>query len=638
MRFLLVFITVFAGLAGYSQDLLWAELKTKFPGENSAFSKKNAVLTVDFVKDSLEIYLEVEQEVVFLQDIPVTSARERLYGNSFSEVTDIEVKLLIPENGKYKPLKLSDFERKTDSRNSVFYDDSYYYEIIFPSVQNKAVTSLKYRQIIKDPHLLHSYLFQSDEPVYKGEFKIRVHKNINLDFDLFNKQGFSIVYSKEEKGNYLYHSWKYENMPGYSYEENAPSFRYYIPHIIPRIKSYQIGKTQTTVLSDPNDLFHWYLGFLPSETESSEEMKKIVNSLISGISDEQEKVKQIYYWVQENIRYIAFEDGMRGFKPNTGNYVCEKRYGDCKDMASILVSLLKTAGIKGYFTWVGTRDIPYSYSETPTPNVDNHMIATYINPKGEIIYLDGTGEYTPFGMPTAMIQGKEVLIAIKHDEFRILTVPVISPSENLYTDSVRVILTGNGIEGSGRAHLYGYSKVNASYSVNRSKETDMKNHLIKMLGKGSNKFVLKNYSVTNNLNRDLPLAVNYQFTVDDYVKQHGDEIFINLNLDKIGFNDLIQDRNLPREFEFNKTYKVISEAELPENYELDYLPSGSEFGDKKFSYRITYSVKDNIVRQEKLFTVNHLLLRKDDFNSWNEVIKNLSKAYKETIILKKINK
>ncbi len=73
---------------------------------------------------------------------------------------------------------------------------------------------------------------------------------------------------------------------------------------------------------------------------------------------------------------------MRGLIPHPASYVCEKRYGDCKDMANLIVSMLHMAGVNNaYHTWIGTRDLPFKYTEFPTPIVDNHMIATYVTQK-----------------------------------------------------------------------------------------------------------------------------------------------------------------------------------------------------------------------------------------------------------------
>ena len=67
-----------------------------------------------------------------------------------------------------------------------------------------------------------------------------------------------------------------------------------------------------------------------------------------GARTEPEKVARIYYWVQDHVRYIAFENGLRGFIPHDAGRVYASRYGDCKDMANLLHEMLRMAGVKSY--------------------------------------------------------------------------------------------------------------------------------------------------------------------------------------------------------------------------------------------------------------------------------------------------
>jgi hypothetical protein len=64
-------------------------------------------------------------------------------------------------------------------------------------------------------------------------------------------------------------------------------------------------------------------------------LQTILNQLVAGKSSDEEKVKSIYYWVQDNIRYIAFEEVIAGFKPEAAQTVFSNKYGDCKGMANL---------------------------------------------------------------------------------------------------------------------------------------------------------------------------------------------------------------------------------------------------------------------------------------------------------------
>jgi hypothetical protein len=63
-----------------------------------------------------------------------------------------------------------------------------------------------------------------------------------------------------------------------------------------------------------------------------------VAEITTGITDKNEQVKPIYYWVQDHIKYIAFKEGIAVLQTNLPQNVCNKRYGGCKGMAILLKS------------------------------------------------------------------------------------------------------------------------------------------------------------------------------------------------------------------------------------------------------------------------------------------------------------
>jgi len=52
-------------------------------------------------------------------------------------------------------------------------------------------------------------------------------------------------------------------------------------------------------------------------------------------------------------------------------------------------------------------------------------------------------------------------------------------------------------------------------------------------------------------------------------------------------------------------------------------------------YDISYTVAGNKVRFAKKFYINYLMLWPDQFKDWNDAVKSVSEAYKESLILKK---
>ena len=620
---------------------LWQDLKERYPEEPAVFIDRSEVLNIFLEGDSLKVFSDVAEEIMHLKEQTDAYSGRKVHGSHFSQVADLKAKTLVWDKNRYRPVDVSDFKKNSDRDRGIFYDDSYYYTFDFPSVASRNRTQLAYREIQKDPRFLSGFVFVSYLPQAKTSYTVKTTRDVELVYEVLNDPEKKVKFKKTEKGKSVLYEWTAENVPSVKSEDDAPSIRYFAPHLVCYVKSYQANGKKINVLSGIKDLYDWYYGFVKDlNQEVSPQLSSIVTSLKASSSNETDLVKKVFYWVQDNIQYVAFEQGMRGLIPHHGSYTCEKRYGDCKDMANLIVNMLQVAGVKAYHTWIGTRDLPYKYSEIPTPLVDNHMIATYISVEGRYYFLDATSDYTPFGYPSSMIQGKEAFISKGPSAFEIKQVPVLDKEENLMTDSMTIVLDNDGMTGSGVSTLSGYSKVFGGYELDRAGQDDIKKYVTKLLGKGSNKFFLDQYEVGNLTDRDKPTRIKYSFRILDYFQKIDDEIYVNLNLNKEFYNTFInrETRKAPKETEYQYVKRETISLQLPAGYEVEYLPAKAQHTGPLLGYDISYEVKGDKVFYSKEIYLNYLLMKPDQFASWNESVKTLSEVYKESLILKKKSK
>jgi transglutaminase-like putative cysteine protease len=636
-RKLLIFLLWLVALPGFAQDDLYNKFKSKFPDEPAVFVERSEVMNISIAGDSLNIYSDVFEDILHLKEQTETYASKRVYGSHFNQVENIRAKTLLWDKNRYKEMTVSEFRKNSDRGQGVFYDDSYYYSFNFPSVASQNRTQLEYREVLKNPRFISGYIFQSYLSHGKSTFVLKAPKEVELVYQVLNDNKSLIKFRKTEKGSLVTYEWTAADVPALRAEERSPSIRYYAPHVICYVKSFETKKGKVTVANSMDDLYGWYHSLVKDvNRNNSDELAAIVKELKSKSPDELSFVKNVFYWVQDNVKYIAFEQGMRGFIPHSGSYVCEKRYGDCKDMANIIVNMLKLGGVTAHHTWIGTRDLPYRYSEVPTPLVDNHMIATYID-GDQYYFLDATSDYTAFGMPSSMIQGKEALIGLDEKKYIIKEVPIIKMEKNVMTDSMLLKLENNTIIGTGRSSLHGYAKIFANYELDRAEQTDVKKYVTKLLGKGNNKFYLDDYSVNAMMDRDRPTSIKYAFRISDYAQKISDEVYLNLNLNKDLYNEFVSvsTRKYPFENEYQYIKNEFIEFIIPDGYAMEYLPESVKIEGDDVGCEISYNVKNNRILYHKKFYLNYLLMPSARFEEFNAVVKKFSEAYKESIILKK---
>lgn len=617
---------------------VWKSLQQKFPGEPAVYVERSEVLNLVLEDDSVKAWAELTQDMLHLKDQSDLFADKRIYGSSFTEIKDIKAKTLIWEKSRYKEMSVTSFKKNDSRSDGIFYDDSYYYSFNFPSVASQNRTLLQYRENIKDIRFISGYVMQSNLPHALSSYTIRASKGIELSYRVVNDKDNKISFQRSEKGGFVYYKWTAKDLPAIEFESGAPSLTYYAPYVECHVKSYTTKNNTVRILSDLGDLHRWYNSFVSSlSTSPSSELSAVVDDIKRRSKDETEIVKNIFYWVQDNIKYIAFEQGMRGLIPHPASYVCEKRYGDCKDMANLIVSMSRLAGVNNvYHTWIGTRDLPWKYTEVPTPIVDNHMIATYVNPRGEYIFLDGTGNYTRFGLPSSMIQGKEAFISLAPDKYEVKVVPEITFDVNSTVDHIQLSLDGSKLIGSGQLKQYGYAKVFSGYDLDRGNQEEIRNAVVKHVTKGSNKFNLTKYDIQGLHDRDEATLINYEFSIGDYFQTVGDEIYLNLNLSREAMYPILKaDRKAPFEREYKHTEIETFVFTIPADLDVEYIPQNASWKGPVLNFQVEYSQRPGVIEYTRRLELNSLLVTPAQFKDWNDANKKLSEAYKETIVLKK---
>jgi hypothetical protein len=587
----------------------------------------------------LEIVANIREETQhFGENTNLYSEQSIGFSSTFTEISDLIGHTLVPTGkNRYKKIEVKDFIT-TDSRSSgIFYDDQKKISYVFPALSNGSKTYISYTKKYKEPRLWGYFMFSSFFPVEKSTYSVKVSENVKLNHYLYGIDNDQLNFSKEKRGKYDIYKWSASHLEKLQVSKGANSVLHSAPHLIIYVEAYEYNGKTYNVLGDVSDLHAWYQNFLMDiEDEESEEMKSMVESIIEGKSTELEKVEAIYDWVQKNIKYIAIEDGLGGFKPRSSSLVFRRRYGDCKDMSNLLHNMLNISNIPSSLTWIGTMSIPYSHKEVPTPMADNHMICTYKS-NDQYYFMDATDQYNKLGIPSSHIQGREALINKGKNDFELVDVPVVPLEKNVTIDSVYFEISGEVIFGKGRTIYGGYNRIPVTNNLENLDEDDKKTFLDMILKKGNNKFTLDAVTTHHLLQKDKELQIDYDFSIRDYVITTADEIFINPH-----FSKELEEEQIDMSTNKNPilyAYKQLSansySIKIPNGFGLSYLPANVNYEEEDFGFALEYQLKGDVIHINQKVKMNTLQLRTDQFDSWNRMIKSIFAAYKESIVLAK---
>ncbi|MBL8950679.1 MAG: DUF3857 domain-containing protein [Myxococcaceae bacterium] len=187
---------------------------------------------------------------------------------------------------------------------------------------------------------------------------------------------------------------------------------------------------------------YWW-GLVKDQLTPTDELVRTVDTVLKGVDrkDTAKVVAAIYGFVVTNTRYVALEFGIHGYKPYRVDRVLARRFGDCKDKASLIVAMLRVAGVDSRLVLLRMRSLGALQSEPASLAAFNHAIA-YVPAMD--LFLDGTAEFHGTKDLPSADRVADVLVVEPNGGSRFLVTPEAKPEENLSTLDYTVVLKPDG--------------------------------------------------------------------------------------------------------------------------------------------------------------------------------------------------
>ncbi len=604
--------------------------------ENAPFFKSYTVnLALDLDVDQPFMVTKTSFEVFFPTELSTRMLPE--YSIYLSDDDELRSVKLFQTNEKGKKQEIRNFRIKQSENNSgeYFVTGTKIYTIDFPDLRMGTSVIMEYVVSTEELHFFTPMYFNRILEAKKINYTLSIPSSMQVKLVKKNLENLVLQKNTEELGDYRVLTFSVRDREAIQMYEDGPDFSYYTPHILPILEKYKSPNGVVNFLSSPLDLYKYYSSIVYSKGDLiSDELKAVASELKNKSTGEDELIKNTYNWVQNNIRYIAYEKGADGVIPRAPALVCKRKFGDCKDMSNLIKKLLEINGISAQLTWIGTRSIPYKYEEVYSMNVDNHMIAS-LNRAGKWLFLDATDPNGIYGLPTSHIQGKQAMIARDADKYDLVEVPIPKAEVNRLSYDVDLGLDGDDLllhaDVEGEGMVAGSIKNTVLYKETKEKEGFMKS----ILNINSNKAQILDYSLEMDASEKAKISGDYR--ISSRVRKIGNSYILNPYVNKVGPLSSVdmEDREVGMEILYNKVLENRIKVKIPDNYEIANLPESFEYSNPKFSYDLKVSEENgNVVFYEK-YQINapDLYLSKDEVVQYNDLVKKLKKIYNQSIKL-----
>ncbi len=303
-------------------------------------------------------------------------------------------------------------ERKASERG--FYDNSMALEFSLPKIEPGSIIEFQYQlnrnklpeNALPDITSRSSYVYwyqpTSDQRgarmdyVHHAEFNVSINKGTKLHIETYGpkKPKYKVVKDDLEST----HQWRWKGLP-----------TVFIESFMPNSKTLLSGvRTSTSQRWESIDSWFWRLN--SNKFTANEAINQIVQKIKSEANTTDQKIKAVYSFMQEEIRYVYAHLGRNGYEAHQARDILQQGYGDCKDQTILGVTLLNALGVEAYPALISTTQSMWQDSSLVSMYFD-HMLVAVKRDNENYFFIDTSGDHMYYpGVSSGFSQSKPFVL------------------------------------------------------------------------------------------------------------------------------------------------------------------------------------------------------------------------------------
>jgi hypothetical protein len=393
----------------------------------------------------------------------------------------------------------------------------------------------------------------------------------------------------------------------------------------------------------------WYENLVKVREQSSPAIDSEVAELTAGKADFMGKLLAISGFLQDQVRYVAVEMGVGGWQPHAAPDVFRNRYGDCKDKATLLITMLADAGIKSYPLVV---DFDHRVDQNVPTHYADHMITAIEVPAGvsdpllqalvawhgkRLLIFDPTNAFSPAGSLESELQGSWGIL-LDGAQTEAIHLPVIAAKDNVLvrtgnfslaadgslSGTVAEVRRGNAADPWRELFLYGDKRL-----LEKTENAGLRGALAD--------FTMTDLTAEHTKDRSLPFGVNYKLAVDHYVQHAGNMLLVRPSVVGMYQAENLENgrpRLYPIDLGAEEVLKEDDTITLPDGYKADDLPDPVEIVAPFAGFASAVTLIGNTLHYKRELTVHSMQLPASDAAQYQDFFAKVANAEREEALLK----
>ncbi|HEY6348469.1 MAG TPA: DUF3857 and transglutaminase domain-containing protein [Candidatus Angelobacter sp.] len=621
---LLLFVLFLAALAGAgTPDWLRSVANQPLPKYSD---DTNAVIVLDEQWTSVDH--EGEIKTLYRRAYRILRPEGRKYG-TFAVYFDEETRLTylkawsVSAQGTEYEVKEKDAV-ETSPFAGALYVDKRLKVLKIPAAEPGSLIGYEYEQRRRPFVLQDLWLFQGELPVRRARFVLHLPDQWEYRARFLNHADSD----PQPAGEHQW-TWELQDVPAMAREPSMPRWRGLAGRLaVTYFPAKALGRSAT--YRSWQDVGSWYGSLAAPSRQATPDISQKVEELTAHAPAPLDKLRVLAAFVQHDVRYVAVEIGVGGYQPHSAGSVLTNHYGDCKDKATLLATMLRETGIDSYYVLTHTErgviapDFPSALNfnhvilaiRLPQDANNDDFAATWNHPSlGRLLFFDPTDEYTPLGSLPNVEQANRGLLVTDHGG-ELIEFPLLQASANRLQRSARLTLDDHGrLSGEVKEVRSGYPAAQYRSMLLKASPRERDGILESFLGRFLNNAQITHVSTENLEQIDKDLVVTYTFTAEQYGRNAGNLLLMRPRVIGEKSTNLLEGEPRTQPFEFPALALATDEFEFsfPPGYRLDALPkpvhasfsfaeyqSGMEMGENSLRYTRAYQIKTVRVQQPQL--------------------------------------
>ena len=446
------------------------------------------------------------------------------------------------------------------------------------------------------------------------------------------------------------YSWQLQNLAALKPEDDMPVWSAVAGNMLLSFYS-QTGTQSVSARPTWSDLGSWYYNLARPRQQDSPQIHARVAEIIAGAKSDWESIQRLTAYAQSQIRYVAIEIGIGGYQPHPAVDVFRYGYGDCKDKAGLLATMLRDANIESYMVPINTeRDevLP----DFPTHNFDHvvlairlsnsepplHLDAEIHDPQlGRLVIFDPTNSYVPVGQLPSYLQANYGLLA-REGGGQLLALPLVSPESSRRTRTGKFTLTASrNLSGEVSEISVGNQAAEVRPLWQFETTAERTKRVESFLARFMPVFSLTSYDVQNlsDIHRDI--AVHYAFGSEGFARSAGNFIVVRpcvLGRDSRGMMGKTEPRKFPVEFDHTGIDEDDYLIALPLGYAADDMPDPVDLSEDFAEYHSRVILSAGALSYHRTLTTKKLTVPVNELPQLKEFYRRIAADESSGVLLR----